>query len=80
MSAIEFLAEWALRSSVLIACGASLLVVLSLKDSSTRLAAWTAMLAGSLLIPSMMLILPPVPIRVFHLEPPAVAHATHSNA
>lgn len=77
---MQFLAEWALRSSILIACGALLLLALRAKDSSLRLAAWTAMLAGSLLIPAMMTILPAVPIRVLHSQPPAVAHTTQSNA
>jgi uncharacterized protein (TIGR03435 family) len=79
MNPIEFVAEWALRSSILIACGAALLAVLRVKDSSVRLAAWTSMLAGSLLIPAMMALLPSVPIPGFHSQPPAVAHATQNS-
>ena len=77
---IQFLAEWALRSSILIACGALLLAVVRVKDSSIRLAAWTAMLAGSTLIPGMAVILPAIPVTIFHSQPPAVAHATQSSS
>jgi hypothetical protein len=41
---LQFLAEWALRSSILILSGALLLWALRVKDASIRLAAWTAML------------------------------------
>ena len=44
MTTIQFLAEWALRSSILILSGALLLWALRVKDPSIRLAAWTAML------------------------------------
>ena len=47
MIAIQFLAEWALRSAILIISGAVLLRALRVKDSSVRLAAWSAMLFGS---------------------------------
>ena len=43
MTTIQFLAEWALRSSILILLGALLLWALRVKDSSIRLAAWIAM-------------------------------------
>lgn len=69
MSAVSFLAEWALRSGALILCGALLLWVFRVKDSSVRLAAWTAMLAGSLLIPLMTASLPAVPVRVLRAAP-----------
>ncbi|HEY4089679.1 MAG TPA: M56 family metallopeptidase, partial [Bryobacteraceae bacterium] len=75
---MQFLAEWAIRSSILIACGALLFAVLRVKDSSLRLAGWNAMLAGSLLIPLTMTFLPPVPIRIFHSQPPAQAHVLNS--
>jgi RND family efflux transporter MFP subunit len=58
MTAILFLAEWALRSSVLILSGALLLRALRVKDPSIRLAAWTAMLCGSLAIPTLTAALP----------------------
>jgi hypothetical protein len=50
------LAGWALRSSVLILCGAGLLWILRVKDAAVRLTAWTALLAGSLAIPALMLL------------------------
>jgi uncharacterized protein (TIGR03435 family) len=56
-----FLIEWAFRSSILILSGALLLRVLRVKDSSIRLAAWTAMLGGSLLIPALAASLPSLP-------------------
>ena len=53
MNAIHFLTEWAVRSSLLISFAGSALWALRVKDSSIRLAAWTAVLAGSLLVPVM---------------------------
>jgi uncharacterized protein (TIGR03435 family) len=50
---MEFLAEWTIRASILIASGALLLWMLRVKDSSIRAAAWTAMLCGSLAIPAL---------------------------
>ena len=55
MTTIQFLAEWALRSSILILSGALLLRALRVKDPSIRLAAWTAMLCGSLAMPALAL-------------------------
>ena len=51
MTAVQFLVEWALRSSILILSGALLLRALRVKDPSIRLAAWTAILCGSLAMP-----------------------------
>jgi multidrug efflux system membrane fusion protein len=62
MTAIQFLAEWALRSSLLILGGALLLWVLRVKDPSIRLAAWTAMLLASLAIPALTPTLPALPL------------------
>jgi biotin carboxyl carrier protein len=62
------LAGWALRSSVLILCGAGLLWILRVKDAAVRLTAWTALLAGSLAIPALALLLPKVPIVVTHTD------------
>ena len=62
MTTVEFLAEWALRSAILILAGALLLWALRVKDSSVRLAAWTAMLIGSLAIPALTA-LPKIPFR-----------------
>src|SRR5580692_4439060 len=58
MSAIQFLAEWAIRSSILILCGALLLKVLRVRDASIKLAAWMAMLGGSLAVPFLGAVLP----------------------
>jgi len=60
MSAIQFLAEWAIRSSILILSGALLLRALRVRDASVKLAAWTAMLAGSLAIPFLSAVLPKI--------------------
>jgi hypothetical protein len=68
MTATQFLAEWALRSSILILIGALLLWALRVKDSSIRLAAWTAMLFGSLAIPALTAALPKVPLAVVRIE------------
>jgi beta-lactamase regulating signal transducer with metallopeptidase domain len=68
MTILPFLAEWAIRSSILIAGGALLLWILRVKDASIRLAAWTAMLAGSLAIPALTAALPKVPIPVTRIE------------
>jgi hypothetical protein len=62
MTTVQFLAEWALRSSILIVSGALLLGALRVKDPSIRLAAWTAMLCGSLAIPALTAALPRVPL------------------
>jgi len=63
MSALQFLAEWALRSSILILCGAALVAVLRVQ-SSIRLAAWTAMLVGSLALPVLTGLVPKFPVIV----------------
>ena len=67
MTSIQFLAEWALRSSILILSGALLLLGLRVKDSSIRLAVWTALLCGSLAIPLLTMALPRVPISVLQV-------------
>jgi multidrug efflux pump subunit AcrA (membrane-fusion protein) len=64
MNALEFLAEWAVRSSVLIAVGALGLIALRVKDSSIRLAVWVALLFGSSVIPLLNVTLRPVPVTV----------------
>jgi RND family efflux transporter MFP subunit len=64
MTTIQFLAEWALRSSILILSGALLLWALRVKDSSIRLAAWTAILCGSLAMPLFTVVAPKVPLSV----------------
>jgi uncharacterized protein (TIGR03435 family) len=64
MNTIQFLAEWALRSSVLIVAGALVPMALRVKDSSIRLAAWVALLCGSVALPLMTVTLPAVPVTV----------------
>jgi hypothetical protein len=54
--------EWALRSSILILAGALLLWACRLKDARLRLAAWVAMLCGSLALPILTAILPAMPV------------------
>jgi len=73
MNAIEFVTVWAIRSSVLIAVGALVLVVLRVKDSSIRLAVWVALLCGSSVIPLMMVTLPFVDVTVERPVPAPVA-------
>ena len=62
MTTIQFLGEWALRSSILIVSGGLLLRALRVNDASVRLAAWVGMLFGSLLLPVLRPILPGVPL------------------
>jgi hypothetical protein len=79
MTTIQFLGEWALRSSILILSGALLLRALRVKDPSIRLAAWTVTLFGSLAIPALTAALPSVPLAVMRVgarqvEEPGAAH------
>jgi hypothetical protein len=76
MTTILFLAEWAVRSSILILSGALLLWALRVKDSSIRLAARTAMLCGSLAIPGLTAALPKMPVAARPLEVTELAHGT----
>jgi uncharacterized protein (TIGR03435 family) len=62
MTAIQFLAEWALRSSAFILSGTLVLRALRVKDAAIRLAAWTAMLGGSLAMPLLTAALPKTPL------------------
>ncbi len=79
MTTVEFLAEWALRSAILILGGALLLWALRVKDSSVRLAAWTAMLIGSLTIPALTA-LPKVPLHVMHASAPVIVETPAPTA
>lgn len=63
MTVLPLLLEWAVRSSLLILIGALLLLVLRVKDSSHRLAGWTAVLVSSLAIPVLAATVPNVPVR-----------------
>ena len=58
MTATLFMAEWAVRFSVLILSGALVLWALRIKDPSIRLAAWTAVMCGPLAIPALTTALP----------------------
>src|ERR1700722_492034 len=76
MAMLVILAQWTLRSSVLILSGTLLLSALRVKDPSLRLAAWIAMLLGSLAIPVMTTALPAIPLAVIQTHvPPAAAPA-----
>jgi RND family efflux transporter MFP subunit len=80
MTTIQFLTEWMLRSSILILSGALLLWALRVKDPSIRLAAWTAMLCGSLAMPLFTAVAPKVPLAVMPVtarpvEAPVVNYA-----
>src|SRR5579864_6060501 len=64
-----FLAEWAVRSSILIAVAALLVGALRVKDSAARLAAWIAALCASLAIPALMAAVPSIPLIVLRAAP-----------
>jgi beta-lactamase regulating signal transducer with metallopeptidase domain len=64
MTLIQFLGEWVVRSSLLILAGVLLLWLLHVKNPSVRLTAWTAMLAGSLMIPVLSRTLPNLPLFI----------------
>lgn len=82
MTTIQFLAEWALRSSLLILGAGLLLWALRVKDPSIRLAAWTAMLLGSLAIPVLTSTLPrlPLPTAVAAARPAETASIPYNAA
>ena len=73
MITVGFLADWALRSTGLIASGALLLKVLRVKDPSVRLAAWTAILCCSSALPLLTVSLPAIPVRSPQAAPPRAA-------
>lgn len=60
MTIVTFVAAWTLRSAVVALSAAVLLKLFRVKDPSVRLAAWTAALAGSLLIPALTATMPAV--------------------
>jgi RND family efflux transporter MFP subunit len=79
MIAIRFLMEWAVRSSILILGCGLLLRVLRAKDPAIRLAAWTAVLFGSLAMPLLTVSLPKtavavLPKAVWLLDRPAIGN------
>lgn len=73
MSALQFLTEWTVRSSILIGSGALLLRALRVKDASIRATAWTAMLCGSLMIPTLTALLPKTSLAAVRPALPAIA-------
>jgi hypothetical protein len=75
MMTMAFLMEWAFRSSILILSGGLLLWALRVKDPAVRLAAWTAMLVGSLGIPLLSAVLPKTPVALWS----APAQALRTN-
>jgi hypothetical protein len=76
------LATWALRSAVVAIAAAVLLRLFRVKDPSVRLAAWTAVLFGSLLIPVLNMILPAVSLPEVpgHGAPSAAARSLVSSS
>jgi len=77
MTALTFLAEWALRSALVVVAIALGLKLSRVRNPSVRLAAWTAVLIGSLLIPALTSVVPDLSFRVTALPVPEV---TESNA
>lgn len=75
MMGVRFLAEWAVRSAILIVGAALLLWLFRVKNPAARLMAWTAALFVSLSIPLLTAALPELPILVGHpaAAPPIVA-------
>jgi uncharacterized protein (TIGR03435 family) len=76
------LAEWTLRSSILISAGALLLWAFRIKDPSIRLASWAAMLVASVVMPLLIstlpaLVLPPLQMPA---SPTAVAQIDSPGA
>ena len=78
MTTLLLVAEWALRSSILIATGALVLWAFRVKSASTRLAVWVVILCASLAIPVLSVFTPglslPAP-RVSFGTPHAVTPA-----
>lgn len=79
MTAMQFLLDWAARSSVLIAIGSLLVFALRVKDPSVKLAAWTAMLMASLCSPLLRVTLPPLPLHLVPKGPALVVNAESEN-
>lgn len=78
MITADFLIEWAIRSSVLIASGAVLLRLLRVKDPSTRLATWTAAVCGSLCMPLLTVAFPKLPVFVMQAPAASTLSATET--
>ncbi len=78
MNPLTFLAQWGLRSTILIFGGALLIWLVRIKDPAFRLAGWIALLLGSLLIPVFTMTLPVLPIHI--LRAPAQAQVQPISA
>ena len=68
------------RSSILILSGALVLMVLRVRDPSIRLAAWVAVLCGSLTIPVLTAWLPKLPLQVLRTSGTADVPAAATRA
>ena len=80
MTILMFLGAWALRSAVVAIAAAVLLWLFRVKDPSVRLAAWTAVLFGSLLIPALNMTLPAVSLpEVPGYDAPSAARSLDSS-
>jgi hypothetical protein len=74
MTAISYLAEWTLRSTILILSGALLLHAFRIKDASVRLATWAALLCGSLALPALTALAPPIALALPAAKPHVQNH------
>lgn len=72
MTTLSFLAEWALRSALVVGAAALILKALRVQDPSIKLAAWKAVLAGSLLIPALSPALPGLRVAALRTPSPAI--------
>jgi uncharacterized protein (TIGR03435 family) len=86
MTPAAFLIAWIVRSAALLIVSALLLRLLRVTNPSLRLAAWTALLIGSLAIPFLTTALPQLPIGLLPHHPaatiasPALDFTNPSNA
>jgi bla regulator protein BlaR1 len=76
MHMLEFVAGWAIRSSLLILSGGLLVWALRTRDASIKHVAWTAMLLGSLAIPFLSAVLPKLPLLMAHADARSVVATT----
>ena len=76
---MQFLAEWAVRSSILILSGILILRMSRVKDPAIILAACTAMLGSSLALPALTVALPAVPLNVMR-APVSISRITSEAA
>jgi uncharacterized protein (TIGR03435 family) len=70
MTAFQFLLDWTIRSALLILCGAVLVRTFRVKDAATRLAAYTAILCASFVLPALTVALPHLSLPIFQPAPP----------